>query len=342
MAKKTESEPSAELVLVQGKSVASQLPSPLRAVFTELKAALVTAEQTVRKNNRVVIQSWFAVGALVDKVDSNESKFGAKATRLLAQALSLALNTNISEEHLWTQARVSKIYTLPQIEKLLDRAEKRGSTFSWTHLRYLTSLLTMPKAEVVRKKLENRVITEALSSDQLLNEIAAYKRKRAATHASSGGTRGPKVKPPKSPAMACRQIIKYKRDTENRVQGWDDVLFGWVAQIGPDQASEGLIEEMEEARTEAFLGKTLYEETAAKLEKAIKRAKKLLTQKGELAETQEEEQVEEEFEEEPQIEEEKPTPRKTKVHEHNGHAEHKKPLSVQERIRRAKEKAAAK
>jgi hypothetical protein len=252
------------------------------------------------------------------------------------------------------QARViTDIYSWRDIEKLFARAEKYKSQLSWSHFSRGLSLLTKSKDTEFRKKCEAQLIAEDLTVEDLLQIIRNHRKKAGAPRSTRSCHR---QIPPKGPGAACKQIRKYGSEIANRLDGWDSSLFNWVTgEAVPEELTDELLEELRETQSDVCkLGKTC-DEVGGKLEKAINRVERVSALREERKEeaggnrrkmdSHEEEDVEvawdgvdEDTDIEVEPEEDVEVEGEDKTAKSEGES-NGKPLSVKEKLARAKAKA---
>jgi hypothetical protein len=339
--------PAAGAKLPSVEAVAEKLPSVLRSMYKEMQQEMATIDTLTGKANYEVIKHSYAVGEMVRKARDNANKYGEGAVVNLAEALSVGRAKAVDSNQLTQWGNVVTVYPWSYMEKLLGRAQKANVQLAWNHFAQGLATLRKKSYESARKKFEHEMIDEALSVQELLSRTREFRRKKG----EAGGPGRPPV-PPKSPGAACRQIIKYKKEIDNRVSGWDSSLFEWVAEADANQCTDELLEDLGETAAGVAEVRGTFDDVLGKLEKAMKRVQKVLGRKGELAEARaadskskpkskvvesEDIDVEPDAEEDDGIEIEAKAPKK--VHESNGHG---KPLSVAEKIAAAKKKAKSK
>jgi hypothetical protein len=248
------------------------------------------------------------------------------------------------------QARViTDIYSWRDIEKLFARAEKYKSQLSWSHFSRGLSLLTKSKDTEFRKECEAHLIAEDLTVEDLLTIIRDHRKK-------TGAPRSVRTRVlPKNPGAACRQIQKYKTEVTNQLAVWDSSLFDWVTrEAAPEQLTDELLEQLEDTQAGISELDKSFKEVSEKLEKAINRVKRVSAFREEAKEegggtrkrrdVHEEEDVEREFDEsdadveiEPDEDEDVDVEAEEAAAE--GHKGNDRPLSLAEKIARAKAKA---
>jgi hypothetical protein len=314
-------------------AVVAALPPALRPIYASVKGHLTNIAAASHHAAIKIIREWYAVGEQVRKIQKGGAKFNGQSIPLLAEAITSELGYTRTQEQLWEAGKVAAVYTLPYIERFVARAQQSGASISYAHVRYL-AMLRSKNEEALRRKLEHTVVTQALSAEQLLAEIRARMPKR-----SSGGR---KPLDPRSPQAVLRQLAKYRQEAANRVPGWDRVLFSWVEEAPPEECTKELAAELASSQEEVHALVELYAGIEGKLQVAQKRVGKILARKQELSEDEvEEEDVEEEVDADEGVEEVSARRVKTarKGKKHRAHVGNGKPLSIKERLARAKAKA---
>ena len=329
--------PSTAITEIEGK-----LPRELRVDFRNMFKAANSIYQTEHKASCEMLRSWYVLGTICAK-HQRGSTAGDEATVILAAALSKAMRRNISALTLGQAAKVTRVYSWPALESLLKRAGKANISIAWNHISQGLATFKTASEAASRKKWENELIARGYSVEAFLAEIR-HEREKKGTKKNVPG-RGVAV--PKSPGAACRQILKYRNEIAVRLTGWDSALFDYVEKAGPADCTDELVESLGETLTGVLEVLKTFSGVESRLKAAIARVEKVKARRAELAEADpkqkrksavvEEEEVEEEIDE-PEIEVEVETAKaKPKPHETNGHG---KPMSVAEKIARAKAKAA--
>jgi hypothetical protein len=353
---KTKAKKSTALVPAgaNGKGGQEELPSALHLILEEMAKRFAEIDSLTHKTCRELVRVWYDVGLRVAEVQKHEAKYGANAVNCLAEELSARRGRTVRDDELYQAKAVTDIYAWSYIEKLFAKADKANVEIFWGHFSRGLGLLKKLKDTAFRKKCEAQLIEEQMSVEDLCRVIRDFRNKSGAPR--SGAHRRPSISP-RSAGAACKQIRKYSSEFADRLDGWDHSLFDWVTgEAAPEELSDELLEDLQETQSDvAEMGKTC-EEVGGKLEKAIARVNKVMGQRKELAEAtggkrtkkgshededvevepSEDEDVEVEPSEDDDVEVEEPAAKKN-AHKSNGKASGK-PLSVKERIARAKAK----
>jgi len=215
------------------------LQRELKEVFSEMRAALAEVCGLETRTTEKTIDAWWRVGKRVNEVKANSRRYGERAIPVLAAALSKALSRQISDVDLWVAANVANVYPEKEyIDNLVARAKEKRVSFTYSHLRALSSSeLKLDQNADKRKEWEERILNEGLTAEALFK---ALRKARGSTRRLA--------KVPKSPYHACQQIIKACRDLSDRVNDWTAGLApAGAPTANPDALHAKLGEGLEEA-----------------------------------------------------------------------------------------------
>lgn len=343
--KKVKKATSTALVPAKAASSVAEMTPTLQRIYGQMQECLTEIDGLTHKAHREIIHGWYHLGELAAEVHKS-SKVGDGAIQKLADALGVARGKPVHSEQLNQAETITQIYSWAEIDKLLTKASEANVQIAWNHFAQGFALLKKKSDERTRHKYEAQLVAEALTVEQLTRLIRDLRHQRGETRGGTGRTRVS----PKSPGAACRQIHKVGQEVQGLTEGWDESLFDWVGKkAAPEEMTPELLEDLQETQNDVFeLGKTC-ETVTTKIEKAIKRVKKILDQKDELAQAaggkrkkkgvHEDEDVEEEIDaSDDDVEVEEEDVEVEEAHKSNGKAEGK-PLSVKDRIAAAKAKA---
>lgn len=174
------------------KQVLSQMSPDVKAAYNEIY-------HVIREVRNLEIWSRYKMGEVLKRI-SADAEYGDNATSQLAAALDIHPNTLLAAR------RVAEQFTKVEIKKLLKRRNTKGQPIHWRHLEEIASASQYPS---LQKQLLERVFTESLTTQQVLDEVKAKLGDR-----SRGGAA--RMLPPRTPAVGLQQIVNLSRNFSKR------------------------------------------------------------------------------------------------------------------------------
>lgn len=211
----------------------------------EEETGLSSALQRVRtriikeadKINSTGILGRYRIGQMVDEVTKDERQYGENAVLSLAESLDGIMSPN----QLWDCRKFSQTYDEDKLKELMERKTASGNMITWTHL----LMLLQVSLSTERRRLENRVFSEDLTSDELaiiIQDILGNDEPRR------GGGRKPQL--PKTIATGLSQIEKFAGEISKREKLWQQAVGDRIAKAGPDELTKETVKRLQRAKLE--------------------------------------------------------------------------------------------
>lgn len=203
------------------KALLGSMDDKVKAAYEEIRAVQKTAQKTV-------VFSHYEIGRIVRDI-SPDVEYGANATAQLAEALGLKPN------FLLECRRVAEQFTRKQVRKLATQKNACGRYIGWRHLVEIAGAAENPK---LQKSLMSRVVTEALTVEQIVREIQAKMGQR---NSAIG------VLPPRSMSAGLQQIANTSENVVKRRDVFKEAVIAPLMKLKESDLTPRLLSQLDTA-----------------------------------------------------------------------------------------------
>jgi hypothetical protein len=270
----------------KAKAVETDLVAENREVMTkELIALCDEARPYAKADAQMIINRW-ELGSLVQKAVGNDRRYGEGALRCMA----IELYGSPRQEALLQRCRVlSSTYEKKDLQALIKR---QGDTtrLTWTHVDALCQLSGSKKAAARREALENRIIDDGMTVDEVRAEIIKFQGGKR----SKGGRASAAA--PRTPMAALQRFNNDARRIVDQSEIWEGYMLEPLARFEDEDRNADLLEQLQSAFTSADELDDMLEEYKTKLQEEIEKTSAVVSSSGEGAVEDEDEDDGEEAE----------------------------------------------